>query len=234
MRQAAQILANEPQHTGAQVRKRYLAFIKQMQQQQADLGPLGESIAHFCQITKNFTPGFFQCYDIADLPCTNNELEQCSGVARVHERRATGRLGAIPGVVVRGSVRVVAAVTNKQHLFSVEELQPRDYLQWRKQVACAVSTAGGIPPTAVPLSQRSRAVSGRSGNSAAHLKIAIQRKKRRGSKWAALAIGHNILVIYYQMMKTGEEYQEKGEAFFPQQDQRKVEHRLTQRLERMG
>ncbi len=39
-------------------------------------------------------------------------------------------------------------------------------------------------------------------------------KKRRGSKRAALAVGHSILVIYYQMMKTGEEYQEKGEEFF--------------------
>ena len=39
-------------------------------------------------------------------------------------------------------------------------------------------------------------------------------KKRRGSKRAALAVGHSILVIYYQMMKTGEEYQEKGEEIF--------------------
>jgi hypothetical protein len=102
VRQAAQILANQEQHTGAQVRTRYLAFVKQMQQQQAELGPLGETIAHFCQITKNFAPGLFQCYDVEGLPCTNNELEQCFGVARVHERRATGRRGAIPGVVVRG------------------------------------------------------------------------------------------------------------------------------------
>jgi hypothetical protein len=129
--QAAQILANEPRHSGAQVSKRYLAFVKEMQDQQAELGPLGESIAHFCRITHNFAPGLFQCYDVEGLPCTNNELEQCFGVARVHERRATGRRGAIPGVVVRGSVRVVAAVTSKQRLFSAEELQPQDYLQWR-------------------------------------------------------------------------------------------------------
>lgn len=59
-------------------------------------------------------------------------------------------------------------------------------------------------------------------------------KKRRGSKRAALAIGHTILVIYYQMMKTGEEYQEKGAAFFRPTDQSKVEHRLLQRLKHMG
>jgi hypothetical protein len=132
VRQAAQVLANEPQHSGAQVRSRYLSFVKSLQEHQAELGPLGETMAHFCQITHNFAPGLFQCYDVEGLPCPNNELEQCFGVARVHERRATGRRGAIPGVVVRGSVRVVAAVTSKQQLFSAEELQSRDYLQWRK------------------------------------------------------------------------------------------------------
>jgi len=59
-------------------------------------------------------------------------------------------------------------------------------------------------------------------------------KKRRGSKRAALAVGHSILVIYYQMMKTGQEYQEKGEAFFERKDHGKVEQQLVRRLERMG
>jgi transposase len=59
-------------------------------------------------------------------------------------------------------------------------------------------------------------------------------KKRRGSKRAALAIGHNVLVIYYQMMKTGQEYQEKGEEFFRQKERGKVERQLVQRLQRMG
>ncbi len=59
-------------------------------------------------------------------------------------------------------------------------------------------------------------------------------KKRRGSKRAALAIGHSILVIYYQMMKTGKEYEEKGETLFPQADRAKLEHRLIKRLERLG
>jgi transposase len=59
-------------------------------------------------------------------------------------------------------------------------------------------------------------------------------KKRRGSKRAALAIGHDILVIYYQMMTTGQKYQEKGEEFFQRKDRGKVERQLVRRLERMG
>ncbi len=59
-------------------------------------------------------------------------------------------------------------------------------------------------------------------------------KKRRGSKRAALAVGHSILVIYYHMMKTGQEYQEKGEEFFLPKDRGKAERQLVRRLERMG
>ncbi len=131
MHQATQILANHEQYTGTQVRSRYLAFVDQMQQQKADLESLGEAIEHFGHLTDNFAAGLFQCYDVAGLPGTNNELERCFGVARVHERRATGRRGAIPGVVVRGSVRVMTAVVTKEQSFSADELRPSDYQRWR-------------------------------------------------------------------------------------------------------
>ncbi len=114
-----------------QVRERYLAHVCQMREQKASLEPLGEAIEHFLHITDNFAAGLFQCYDVEGLPRTNNDLEHCFGVARVHERRATGRRGAIPGVVVRGSVRVIAAVVTRQQSFSAEELRPRDYQRWR-------------------------------------------------------------------------------------------------------
>ena len=97
----------------------------------AMLGPLASAFEHFCHLTDNFATGLFQCYDVEGLPRTNNDLEHCFGVARVHERRATGRRGAIPGVVVRGSVRVITAVTSTQQLFSLEDLRPKDYQRWR-------------------------------------------------------------------------------------------------------
>jgi hypothetical protein len=128
---AAHILANQEQHTGAQVRSRYLAYIRRIQEQKTNVGLLGEALEHFCHITHNFAAGLFHCYDVEGLPRTNNDLEHCFGVARVHERRATGRRGAIPGVVVRGSVRVITAVVTKQQTFSTEELRPNDYQRWR-------------------------------------------------------------------------------------------------------
>jgi len=129
--QAKAMLANPKQEAGQHVREKYLALLAQTRDEIATLGPLASAFEHFCQITDNFAGGLFHCYDVEGLPRTNNELEHCFGVARVHERRATGRRGAIPGVVVRGSVRVIAAVTTTSQVFSVEELQPRDYQRWR-------------------------------------------------------------------------------------------------------
>jgi transposase len=58
--------------------------------------------------------------------------------------------------------------------------------------------------------------------------------KRRGSKKAAIAVGHSILVIVYQMLKTGQAYQEKGATYFDELDQQRVQRQLVKRLERMG
>lgn len=130
--QAAHILANHEQQTGAQVRETYLAWVAQMQEQQASLGALSTAIEHFVEITENFAAGLFECYDVPDLPRTNNDLEHCFGVARAHERRATGRRGAIPGVVVRGSVRLMAVLVTKCEDLQAADLQPSDYRRWRE------------------------------------------------------------------------------------------------------
>jgi hypothetical protein len=130
--QAAHILANHERHSSAQVRETYLAWVVQMQEQQASLGQLSGAIEHFVEITENFAPGLFECYDVPDLPRTNNDLEHCFGVARAHERRATGRRGAIPGVVVRGSVRLIAVLVTKGEDLQAADLQPSDYRRWRE------------------------------------------------------------------------------------------------------
>jgi len=57
---------------------------------------------------------------------------------------------------------------------------------------------------------------------------------RRGSKRAAVAVGHSIRVIYYHMLTTGEPYQEKGVDYFSDLDQHETERRLTKQLERLG
>ena len=65
-------------------------------------------LAHFRKVTRSYWPGLFHCYHIADLPRTNNDLEQFFGAHRYHERRTTGRTGASPALVLRGAVQMTA------------------------------------------------------------------------------------------------------------------------------
>ncbi|NTX04380.1 hypothetical protein HUA75_21645 [Myxococcus sp. CA040A] len=53
-------------------------------------------------------PALFHCYDVPDLPRTDNDLEHLFGTCRYHERRAWGRVRASAGLVVRGAVRLPA------------------------------------------------------------------------------------------------------------------------------
>ena len=67
-----------------------------------------------------------------ELPRTNNDLEHCFGSARYHERRASGRKGASPAMVVRGSVRLLAAVATPPEGFDAAGIRrPMDIEGWR-------------------------------------------------------------------------------------------------------
>jgi transposase len=59
-------------------------------------------------------------------------------------------------------------------------------------------------------------------------------RKRRGSKRAAVAVGHSILVIVYHLLKSGDVYQEKGATYFDELHRQHVERQLVNRLERLG
>jgi hypothetical protein len=87
-------------------------------------------LSTFRKVTASYWPGLFHCYDHADLPRTNNELEQYFGSARYHERRTTGRKAASPGMVVRGAVRIIASISTRLHRFCGTNLQPGNIEQW--------------------------------------------------------------------------------------------------------
>jgi hypothetical protein len=128
--QAAHVLANHEQDTSQSVRERYECLLLQMREQQAALGPLSNAITVFLQVTESFWPCLFVCYDHPDLPRTNNDLEHCFGAVRYGERRASGRRGAIAGLVVRGAVRVLAALAGRQVCFFPRALALKDELAW--------------------------------------------------------------------------------------------------------
>jgi transposase len=49
--------------------------------------------------------------------------------------------------------------------------------------------------------------------------------KRRGSKRAAIAVAHSILVIISHLLNNQTTYQEKGETFFEEQERQVIEKR---------
>jgi len=85
------------------------------------------------KVTKSYWKGLFNCYRFPEgtLPRTNNDLEQCFGSARYAERRASGRRNASPAMVVRGSVRVLAAVATPPEGLTAADIRPADVEGWR-------------------------------------------------------------------------------------------------------
>jgi len=98
---AAHILSNDEKLKGAQVRQRYERLLAEMADVSASSEALTTMLTTFRKVTASYWPGLFHCYDVPDLPRTNNGLEHYFGSARYSERRATGRKSASPGLVVR-------------------------------------------------------------------------------------------------------------------------------------
>jgi hypothetical protein len=128
---AAHLLSNDANQTAAEVRQAHEDLLTEMEQAPTPSEPLATMLSTFRKVTTSYWPGLFHCYDLPDLPRTNNALEQYFGSARYHERRTTGRKQASPSLVVRGAVRVVASVASRLHPFSGRELCPTDLTQWR-------------------------------------------------------------------------------------------------------
>ena len=57
---------------------------------------------------------------------------------------------------------------------------------------------------------------------------------RRGTKRAAVAVGHTILLIVYRLLSEGDVYRDLGERYFDERDRHAVERRLVARLEGLG
>jgi hypothetical protein len=114
------------------VRGLYQALIAEMTGDAGSAGSLREAVGHFLKVTRSYWPGLFACYDMADLPRTNNDLEQFFGSYRYHERRASGRKVASPGTVVRGSVRLMASAATRLRPIAGADLAPSDRARWRQ------------------------------------------------------------------------------------------------------
>ena len=124
VRRLAAALANEAGSDAAAVRRRYSGLVASLARHRGSLGGLAEAFDHLRKVTRSYWPGLFRCYEMADLPRTNNDLEHLFGSYRYHERRCSGRKVACPGTVVRGSVRLVSATATRLRSIEVGDLIP--------------------------------------------------------------------------------------------------------------
>ena len=133
MFRAAAILANVAGLSGSAVKASYRGLLGAMTRHGEGSGDLSGALRRFRKVTRSYWPGLFHCYEVADLPRTNNDLEQLFGAHRYHERRCSGRKVASPGLVVRGSVRLPAALaTRLRGEVRGEDLEPSDPDAWRR------------------------------------------------------------------------------------------------------
>ena len=128
---AARLLEHEDELTGREVRHRLEELLTEMRAEQASVGALQPAVAHFLKVSASSWPGLFHCYDVPGVPRTNTVLEQFFGSVRYHHRRASGRIRASAGTVVRGSVRALAATASRLHRFGEYDLRHPTLDRWR-------------------------------------------------------------------------------------------------------
>jgi hypothetical protein len=130
--QAAHLLGNEAGHTAGGVRRRLGGLLGALARHRERAGELGLAVGHFLKVTRSYWPGLFHCYEAADLPRTNNDLEQFFGSHRYHERRASGRKGAAPGLVLRVAARLLAAAATRRRCYTAKELAEVNRAEWSR------------------------------------------------------------------------------------------------------
>jgi hypothetical protein len=132
VQRVAEMLTNAKRLDGDSIKQHFRALLGAMTRNQHRSTPtLAAMLAHFRKVTRSYWPGLFHCYHLADVPRTNNELEQFFGAHRYHERRTTGRKGASPALVLRGAVKMTARAATRLHLFAGQELAPAKLQDWK-------------------------------------------------------------------------------------------------------
>jgi hypothetical protein len=120
---------------GEAVRAQLSGLLGALRRHRPAVGVSGGAVAHFPKVSRSYWPGLLACYGTAELPRTNNDLEQAFGSDRYHERRATGRKGSSPCLVLRGSARLVAGRARRAGAGPVADLGAADGERWQQQRA---------------------------------------------------------------------------------------------------
>ena len=134
VKRVSRLLKNQAQLPAEQVRRRLVRLLTRMRQAVATTAfpSVAAGLRNFLKVSKSYWGGLFRCYESADLPRTNNDLEHAFGSHRYHERRANGRRRASPGLVVMGSSRLISSVATRLRPEEGLVLPPGYVETWRE------------------------------------------------------------------------------------------------------
>lgn len=147
------------------------------------------------------------------------------------------RLDTIPGIGRYVAEALIAEIgtdmsrfPSAQHLASWAGMCPGNHESAGKRYSG--KTRKGSPWLRALLVQAAHAAARRQDTylAAQYRRLAARRGKHR----AAVAVGHTILVIVYQLLTDGTEYEDLGARYFDERDREAVERRLVRRLEQLG
>jgi hypothetical protein len=126
----AHLLENEKQRPAAKVRRGLSQRLTKTRQAKDEV--VAGQLRHFVKVTKSYWPGLFRCYESADIPRTNNDLEHLFGSHRYHERRASGRKRGSMGLAVKGGPGIVAGLATRQRPGEGLALPPGYVVDWQQ------------------------------------------------------------------------------------------------------
>lgn len=105
---------SDPKPTGLEIETQVDRYLVELSQH-SDLDETDRAIAqHIITTFRNRWWGLFVCYDVSDLPPTNNDLESFFGRLKTNQRRITGRKSVNSFVLRYGSYAVFVDLSESQ------------------------------------------------------------------------------------------------------------------------
>jgi hypothetical protein len=145
LRQAADWLAHiahlldpegKPDRSGAQVQQELFSYLGDIDQECQDSSRLHRFCTKIRQTTLNYTPGLFHCYDIPDLPRTNNDREsEFRGLNR-RLLSTTGQNGLVKRIIQReGAWELIPRPDSlRDTVTALSHVDPDQFSQERQRV----------------------------------------------------------------------------------------------------